>query len=79
MARRQRSAAEQGPGVPRWVVEFRPEDWPGGFREWSTAVRAWIKTNLYNWEHYGAWIELTRNIYATQDELRNRGYWGTHA
>ncbi|GGG50735.1 hypothetical protein GCM10011374_11660 [Kocuria dechangensis] len=75
MARRAVRAADRGPAVPRWCVEFHEESWPGGFREWSSAVRAWIQENLYAWEHYGAWIDITRNIYVTQDELRARGYW----
>lgn len=79
MARRQRHAADLGPAVPRWVVEFHAEDWPGGFHEWSRAVHIWIKDNLYAWEHYGAWIDITRNIYVVQSDLREQGYWGSNA
>lgn len=79
MARRARKPKDQGPAVPRWVAEFDPERWPGGFSEWSSAVHHWTKVNLYNRGEFGAWLDLGRNIYATQARLRAQGYWNDDA
>lgn len=68
MARRQRRTDELGPAVPRWCVEYRPGEWPGGVREWSTAVHDWAKEHLYRRGHFAAWIEIIRNLYVVQSQ-----------
>ncbi|GGG70404.1 hypothetical protein GCM10011374_38680 [Kocuria dechangensis] len=69
MAVRQRKPEEMGPAVPRWVVDFREDDWPD-YGAWQRAVLDWADGHLSGREHLGAWMDICSNA------LRLRGHRG---
>jgi hypothetical protein len=60
MARRMPSEADQGPAVPRWVVEFDPARWgdsDSAYGKWQWAAIDWADANLHA-EDFGAWMDV---------------------
>ncbi|GAB2624442.1 hypothetical protein GCM10009696_32730 [Kocuria himachalensis] len=56
------------------MVEFNQERWDD-YNAWSMAVHDWAHEHLHDRKHFGAWMDIIRNTFVVQEQLRAQGYW----